>query len=308
MRTRTALLACLLGLAPAVALGQSMTFSLSLGSDDVINIAECNDGSITFTISSWTLSAQPASGTFYKVFATSSTSCHTTASIPSGTAELTSGFKDTGGSQTGPGLAAQNVASTLSRIGTPCTVGSTPNPIRLCVLVYDSAQTNVVANTQASASISLDLVRPGTPASVGTSSGEGALSVSWAEPTTGTIPTSWTATATGVATLSGQSCTDATGSSGSCTVTGSSTRGCRISGLANDGCYQVVVTGFSDSGNASAASAAAGGVPRATEDFWERYGSIPDHREKGGCGSGPASALALLALLAAAPRLLRRRP
>ncbi|MBI5068669.1 MAG: hypothetical protein HZB56_10550 [Deltaproteobacteria bacterium] len=307
MRTRVALLACLLSLAPVAALAQAMTVSLSRGSDSVINIAECNDSTLTFTVSSWTLAAQPAAGTFYKVFATSATTCHTTLALPANTVELTGGFRDTGGSLTGPGLSAQNAGSVLTSIGTSCTVGSTPNPLRLCVLVYDSTQQNVVAGAQASGSIALDLARPGTPVNVSAASGDGALNVAWAEPTSGTMPARWTADATGVTSIAGQSCQDATGSSGSCSVSGTTQRSCRIRGLANDGCYQVVVTGFSTTDNASVASAVAYGVPKAVQDFWERY-QAEGGREAGGCGAGGASLLSLLALAFVAPRLLRRRP
>lgn len=78
-----------------------------------------------------------------------------------------------------------------------------------------------------------------------------------------------------------------------------------ISGLVNDQDYSVVVYALSVGRNESAPSAAVTGTPREVDDFWEVYRRNPDAREDGGCGTGGAGPLALVAVGALA--LLRRR-
>ncbi len=316
MRTRVALLACLAALSPSLASAQTAgtvvvteSSDSSLGglSDEVINIAECN-GTVTsdsLTLQ-WSLALPPTQASaYYRIYATTS-ACPTTGSPPtSGFKEITSGYQAVT-TQTGswtPAISVRNDVITPLSL-TACSTAAT---IRFCVLAFDTnsdGTAQVQSTFTATGTIGLDVSAPGQPTSVSTSSGDGALTVGWVAGS-GTA-TSWLVTATPTAADATQVCSGG-GTPGSRECSGSSTTSCRLTGLTNDACYSVTVQGFSDVDNPSPVSAAATGVPRPVEDFWERY-QANGGREQGGCGTGSASALALLALAALAPRLKRRRP
>lgn len=313
MRTRTALLACLLSSAPALARAQaagavtiteSSTSSQGGLSDGVINIAECT-GAVTDSITlRWNL-AQPPTGAakWYRVFAGTS-ACAASGNMPSGSSslkEITSGFQ-AAPTQAGSWTTAVPIRDITSVLAAACSVAAT---ITFCVYVAetDTGTPPIQTAFTASGSIDLDTAAPGQPTSVSAASGDGALTVGWVAGS-GTA-TTWRVTAAPGAADQALGCSGG-GAPGSSDCTGSSTTSCRVTGLTNDACYSVTVQGFSEVNNPSPVSPAATGVPRPVEGFWERYAA--DGREQGGCGSGPAAALSLLALAALAPRLLRRRP
>jgi len=321
MRTRTALLACLVGLVPALATAQAagqvlITESSDTAagglSDQVINIAEC-DGTVasdSLTLQ-WTWGvATLTTANYFRVYA-STAACPTTGTAPVDSATIhelgNATFNQvpansTGGSGPNPAINVRtDLVQNLSAL--TCRAAATVN---FCVLVFDG---NVTASTiqngaGASGTIRVEVAAPGQPTSVSASSGDGALTVGWVAGS-GTA-TTWRVTATPAAADPALGCTGG-GAGGSRDCTGSSTTSCRITGLTNDACYSVTVQGFSEFNNPSPVSVAATGVPRPVEDFWERYGA-GGGREQGGCGGGPAAALSLLALAVLAPRLLRRRP
>jgi len=315
MRTRVALLACLSGLAPALALGQaagevtiteSSTSSQGGLSDRVINIAECNGtvsgDSVTLQ---WNLALPPNSlSAFYRIYATTG-SCPDSGGLPTtGFHEISSAFQGIT-TQAGNWTTPINVRTDLvAPLGISCSAAAT---VTFCVLAFDTntADAKVQSTFTAKGSIAVDTVAPGQPTSVSAASGDGALTVAWAAGS-GTA-TTWLVTATGTATDNPTLACSGGGVLVSKSCSGSTTTSCRITGLTNDACYDVTVQGFSASQNPSPVSAAAAGVPRPMEDFWERYQSAGG-RELGGCSGGAASGLALLALAALAPRLKRRRP
>jgi hypothetical protein len=88
----------------------------------------------------------------------------------------------------------------------------------------------------------------------------------------------------------------------SAVVSGSSVT---IGGLTNGVTYALIVTGFTDAYNPSDPSAVVSGSPQFVTDFWSEYKSAGG-REAGGCASGVAGPLGLLAL-AGALALVRRR-
>ena len=85
-------------------------------------------------------------------------------------------------------------------------------------------------------------------------------------------------------------------------VTGSSAT---VRGLQNDVVYALIVTGFTDAYNPGDPSNVVTASPVVVSDFWTQYKS-DGGRETGGCASGVAGPLALLAL-AGALALVRRR-
>jgi len=316
MRTRVALLACLT-LVPAVALGQaagavtiteSSTSSLGGLSDGIINIAECN-GTVTgdSVTLQWNLALAPTpTSAFYKIYATTG-SCPAQGASPPADSDsiraITSSFQAISvqaGNWTTPISVRDALAMPLKL---SCQAAAT---ITFCVTVFDTNDANakVQGTYNATGSMVVDVSAPGQPTGVVTASGDGALTVAW---TAGSgTATNWAVTATPGGADSAQGCTGG-GVAASQSCNGSSTSSCRITGLTNDACYTVTVQGFSSSNNPSPISAAATGIPRPVQDFWERY-QAQGGREQGGCSTGAASGLALLALAALAPRLKRRRP
>lgn len=323
MRTRFALLACLVSLLPALAHGQTpaagavavteyASDTTPYGKNDkVINFAECDGAVPTDTLTlSWTLAASslPA-GSYYRVYAMTG-SCPASGKAPdeSGSTvhQLTSDFV-VANSLSGT-LPAMNVHTDfLGGFATPvaCTSSVTFN---ICVLVFngnDAANSTVQNGLGASGTIAVNVAKPGTATAVSATSGDGALTVRW---TAGSpAATRWVVRAAPVVADSTLNCTG-NGGEGFAECTGSATTSCRVGGLTNNACYEVTVEGFADNNNASAVSLPSSTVvPRVVDDFWKTYkgaGGV----EPGGCSGGPASSLALLVLATAAPRLRRRRP
>jgi len=317
MRNRVALLACIFVLAPALAYAagvitvtESSNTSAGGLSDEVINIAEC-DGTVTDdTLSfAWTYGALPGSDRSARVFAQTSEACpaeNTLLSAATGLNISGTNLLDINGTQSSGILpTAVNVRTGIIEplgVQNYCTAGGT---IYFCVVVVEGSSESSLVRTayEAKGSITINVAKPAAPTGVSARSGDGALTVSWTDGSP--AASSWVVTAAPDPTPPGDA---------NCTVTATATvtqdcssSGCRVANLTNDACYSVTVQGFSAFNNPSDVSAAASGVPRPADDFWEVYkgaGGV----EEGGCGSGSASALALLVLASVAPRLRRRRP
>lgn len=316
MRTRTALLACLLGLPPTLAhaigtVTVTETSDADLGglSDEVINIAECDGTVSTDTVSlAWTYGAVPGPNTYYHLFAQTSSTCNLTETA--GKFEITPvGGDPTGGTATGSLAFSLNVFTDLIEpldlAGTCSASGAT---IYFCVVVVDGASSStVVEAANATGGIRVDTTRPARPTSVSAQVGDGALTAAWVAGTGGATVASWVARANPVDPDATHTDCSAGGQAGARECPGVGATSCRITGLTNGACYDVTVQAISVIDNPSLASDPIPGSPRPVQDFWERY-RAQGGLEEGGCGTGSATGLALLALAAVAPRLLRRRP
>lgn len=291
--------AALLCLVPTLALAQTpgqIIITESADGDAYVNLAECQGA----TADTLTLQWQVASGGVAPT------------SVPAGTAvTLTISSNDTGcpaGTSatvwqpaTAPD-ANQSASGAYPGTGTnlPVTTVLTDLGLNGCA----SAQYTLTAcasmslggtTYSAKGTILFETRPPPAPTLGGVAPGDSALIVSY---TPGTPTTSTTANDHYQA--------QATGPDGVAhlSTTTTSTGGTRIDGLSNGVAYDVVVFAYNKAGNQSAASNVMSGTPEPVADFWQTYKGAGG-REQGGCGAGPAGALApLLALLALA---LRRR-
>lgn len=286
--------AALLCLVPTLALAQTpgqVIITESADGDNYVNLAECQG----VTADTLTMQWQVGSGGVAPISVPAATPVSLSISTD-GTCPLTTAVAwkpatppDAGQSASGS-YAAGNVGTVLTALGlNGCASQST--------VLHACASMSVSGTTySATGTITLDTQLPPAPTLGGVAPGDSALIVSY---TPGTPTTSapaanhhYQAQATGpdgVAHLS---------------TTTTSTGGTRIDGLSNGVAYDVVVFAYSKAGNQSAASNVMSGTPEPVADFWQTYKGAGG-REQGGCGAGPAGALApLLALLALA---LRRR-
>jgi uncharacterized protein (TIGR03382 family) len=146
---------------------------------------------------------------------------------------------------------------------------------------------------------------PSAPVGVGVSPGDRALNVSWSPGDDTDTPEAveYEVIATvdpDLVTTSGPTDPNSSHSSGR-----TSKEDTRLEGLVNGVTYKVVVFAYSLAGNQSAASEEQRGTPQPVDDFWDSYVGAGG-REQGGCATGSAGTLALLAA-AAALAVLRRR-
>lgn len=178
---------------------------------------------------------------------------------------------------------------------------STANfPIYVCVQGSGGSS----AFGYAKETITLDTTRPGAPIGLGAGVGDGALVISWTEPTGTPVAYDYRLEVTAQ-----NSTLDPTVHQAS----GIRAERYEMGGLTNDADYDVNVWSVSEAGNESASPAAVVGTPRPVDDFWDYYGrgscdsSAPcPGREQGGCGAGGTGPLALLGL-AALLAVFRRR-
>jgi len=194
-----------------------------------------------------------------------------------------------------------NLSDVVAAAGATC-AGAANQTITVCVQLLMGDGSYV---TSSSGTLTLEREPPAPPRNVTVAPGDHALIASWDAPTTSNTEVSrYRAEA--------YACTDAAGTTCSSTVTASATTGnatsrsVRISGLTVGTTYKVFVYAVSAKGVDSTPAGPALGVPIETFDYWERYQGM-DGPEQGGCAGGPAGALSLLALAAAAA-LRRRRP
>lgn len=293
---RRAILALLLA-APPLALGQTVTITESNDTDRIVNVLECS-GSVTDTLSfTWTISNFTATGTF-DLLASDQASCPlptTTSGTTAHTVTLQAGIPAT----TGSGSSTSNlisVPSLLQQLQITCPGPATA--VHFCV-DYNAA---IPTPNAATGSLTLDLQSPPAPENVQTTPGDSALNVSWTQGT-GSADGGTTGAATGynvycdlhpAATPIGKRCAS---------VTGAGTLNTRLNGLTNGTDYDIEVTAVSQGGNESGRSAQVTGTPQTVNDFWRQYRGAGG-REAGGCASGAAGLVAVVALL---PFVLRRR-
>ncbi|HET8540568.1 MAG TPA: fibronectin type III domain-containing protein [Anaeromyxobacter sp.] len=143
--------------------------------------------------------------------------------------------------------------------------------------------------------LTLSVRRPPAPPWLTVGEGEDALNLSWGEPTaTGTQAR---ATSYRVVVSSGGTeffRDDVTA------------RELRVGGLSNGTPYDVAVYGLSAAMNESTDPMTGSGTPGPVLDFWEYYSQQLGGKEEGGCGTGGAGPLALLAISALLAGLRRR--
>jgi len=301
MGTRTALSICLLALAPFAARAQTAgqvlaTETSSSGglSDEVINTKECA-GTVPSSITlAWQADGTPTTGV-WRLKATKGACADT-----SGLVDLVGSDIATNGSASGSYGTAIPVGTIVALLSLDACnqAATTTQTIALCVKNFSG--TNEVTNgPKAVGSIVLDTRRPQPPTAVTASPGEGALDVNWTRGSAVPVDSdSYTATVQACPSVGGRPCNGATKT---CNASPGSTTNCRISGLTNGTEYEVTVVAFSAALNSSERSGFAYGTPVPVDDFWRRY---QPGQESGGCGSGGAGLLALLALV---PLALRRR-
>lgn len=310
MLRRALLLACLL--APLGAAADDVTFS----DPGPFLVSECQaDPSMTITWTVTTTSAIEANST-YRILALRSgdAGCAITTVVDGtsdsqvivkglaahvGTAGKTPAatYPGYGGTST----STLNFSDITAAAGATC-AGAANQTLTVCVQLLKGDGTYV---TSSSGTLKLEREPPAAPRNVTVAPGDHALIVSWDAPsTTNTEVSRYRAEA--------YACTDAAGTSCSSTVTASASTGnatvrsVRIAGLTVGTTYRVLVYSVSAKDVDSTPAGPALGVPIETYDFWEQYQGM-NGPEQGGCAGGPAGALSLLALAAAAG-LRRRRP
>jgi hypothetical protein len=291
-------------LAPAVALAQSQTLTIAESSnqDNAINLAECsgarNDNlTLTWTTSGFTTGT--TTGT-YEVVASDTAGCldsdPNTKSIDTIPATAANGSYPPSGKTI-------NVAAQLVAMGIKCD-STAPANLIFCARYRAAGGTTAVTST-AEGSIQLDVIAPAAPNATRADPSDSGLIVNWGSGSgsvdagVGGSPTSFK-----VYCSPGTAGTPATGSiANECgTVTGAGTTQARVGGLQNGTTYDVQVTALTIGGNESGRSNTIQGTPVQVDDFWRGYRGAGG-REQGGCGTGAAG---LVALLAAAPLALRR--
>jgi len=296
MSQRLPVLAALL-VAPSLALAQSFTVTESNDQDGVVNIAECQNAGtdgLTFSFSAPVTITLPASPTFTLVASdkvncpTDSTSAAHNYTI-SATVPATNATTSATGSFPATGTVAVNTI--LQNVQVNCEGAATA--------VYFCATLNGVTGATTTGSITLDLQRPPAPNIESVTPGDGALNVTWTAGSGGADGGTGTATSYRI-----EATDPGTGNTAKKTVTGPN--GGRIDGLANGTTYDVVVIALSSGGNESTPSTALQGTPVLVLDFWRNY-KQDSGREQGGCASGAAGLVALLALAPLALRARRRR-
>jgi hypothetical protein len=299
-------------LAPAAAAAQlqatdgQILFPIELNTptDNLINIAECQGGTIQldakilFTTGAITFSS-------YQLYAQTDVASDGNGALPATDAELfllaePCPTLPVDRLRVGPvGLTrTENIAGAfisdvdfatsvmVAQAGQTCTASST---IVLCMQALDG--TTKVGTARVRLPVVID--KPGTPTLTSVTPGEEALNVSWDAPSPGQRET-YEVTAVPV-----------DPSLASTVVSGrASAENLRVGGLVNGVAYNVSVRAFSDADNPSDPSNSLQGTPQPVDDFFETYKAFGG-RETGGCGNGGVGLLALAG--AAALLALRRR-
>lgn len=304
---RRALLLAVLA-APLAALGQA----ISIIDPSPYSKTECESTSFDVTLY-WSVPAGTTipTGATYRILVSTTNECSEATSpniVASGIAPDT----NQGGGATNQRYPAAGAASGTLTLNTFVTKASAvcSNSLSVYTCVQLMNGTTILAKTNVLQLQVLD-GPPSKPVSVAVSPGEAALNVSWSEGTGGQVPTvKYTARAYAlvpgcdpITTLPDPKvCLDAIVSEATTTA-----RSARLAGLTIGTEYGVDVTAYSGTDTASERSATVTGTPIAVFDFWENYTDMSGGTaEQGGCASGPAGLLSLLAV-AGLLRAARRR-
>jgi hypothetical protein len=336
---RRALLLATLLAAPTLGFAQSagaMTFTNTDADPKAnsINVVECRSTTATVEIS-WQPTASPtATPVTYQLFASNKDTANTTVftgltatTVPTtcpteADTNATNGttVKAVGNLLTNPGSLASvpfptaqiAQALTTTSLTDPCS-GTATTTIYLCM---QGKQNGAVFGT-ARATITLALTKPDASPQLllPVAPGNNALTPKWADSASNssyyqvqvislldpsTLPTAGAFDPAG--TFAAFDPRDPSPRHASGFVTGKETR---VSGLVNGVTYGVMVTSFTSDYNPGDPSNIATGSPEVTYDFWQTYKNAGG-RETGGCSSGLAGPVALLAV-AGALALFRRR-
>jgi len=304
MLRRTLLLVALL--APLTALGQA----ISIIDPSPYTKAECESTSFGVTLN-WSIPAGTTipTGATYRIVVSASSGCDETSSalvVASGITPDTSGTDTTGATNQRYPKAGQptntlTVNSFVSKASLTC---SNNLSVYTCVQLVEGA--TVRAKTDILQLQVLD-GPPSTPTNVTVAPGDAALNVSWLEGTGGTVPTdhylvqAFTLSCDPATTTPPTDCLDTLASQDT-----TASRSIRLPGLTIGTTYGVVVYAYSATGTPSEVSGVATGTPIVVLNYWDKYKAMGG-LEEGGCGSGSAGLLSLLAV-AGLVRVLRRRP
>jgi Synergist-CTERM protein sorting domain-containing protein len=265
-----------------------------------INAAQCADTIAAPPLNlEWSTITSSAVGDSYQLYASSAAPATSgeganlcaTEDIPGsdGTATIFAGPIAGGGAWTSNIQRGQaSGAEAKDQAGRTCTENQV---VYICAHLLDGS--NPVG--YASGKFIVQIAAPNAPTvtDVGAAS-ETRLSVSWAAPTSTPVAVDHYVA---VATAAGESPHESSS-------VDAVSRDVIISGLTQGTTYSVVVRAYSVGGNPSPDSNTMDGTPGPVDDFWETYVNAGG-RDDGGCASGSAGPLALLAV--AALVLLRRR-
>jgi len=310
MLRRTLLFAALL--APLTALGQT----ISVAPKTSYSVEECDGTASTSLTVNWgmaTGTTMPTDGT-YRILAATSDICPN--DITGTTAKVVA--SDLAPNTGTDGLLSQRYPAigdptlTLTFIKTQVGADCTANPkIWLCVQLLGGTTATTVAAKTGTVALAVEGAPP-VPVNVAISPGDSALNVTWADgASNGVTPSGYRITA-----APASNCPVPPSTTPPCTLgtvvstetTGAGTRSVRVRGLTIGTLYGVQVYSRNGSGVESAASSIATGTPIDVFDFWEVYQDMTpdDFEEPGGCVSGSAGLLSLLAV-AGLLRAVRRR-
>jgi hypothetical protein len=303
MARRLALLAVLLA-PPSLGLAQTTAFTVneSNDQDSFINIAECSNAvsdTLTFNFTVPFTTTPPANSTFTLV-ASDKSGCPTDSASGAHNTTISAQIPPTIGTSSASGVfpfsgaAAVQVNNLLNQVGIPSPACSASNTnVFFCVTLSGVTGATTTGN------IGVDLQKPPPPVLQSVSPGDGALNVSWTAGAGGIDGGTGTAASYKIV------ATDPAGNAHTSDPI-SDPKGGRITGLTNNVTYTVVVLARSQGNNQSDASNSLTGTPVDVLDFWRSY-KQDGGREQGGCATGAASLVALLALAPLALRVRRRR-
>jgi hypothetical protein len=290
MAQRLAVLACLL-IAPSLAAAQTITISESADQEipPIFNQAECTNQTVDTIALSWTLTTAQAVDLYVSNTAScpqpsnnTNSNAHTASFATNLTTTIFNGGKTAADLINLAQISCQSSGSSLFICAFPTGTNTTP---------------------VATATIQLDLSTPPAPVANNATPGDAALTVSWSQGQ-GTAGANQTGTPNSFNIYYAVSGSDLT-TAPHISVTGGSTTSGRITGLTNGTAYDVQVTALTIGSNESPRSNTVHGTPIPVDDFWRLYKS-DGGRETGGCATGGAGMLALLAVPLAL-RASRRR-
>lgn len=270
--------------------GSSMTVTETNDSDRIINIAECNNAEPDKLIFNWTYSGYTITGT-YRLTISDTSGCPSTAHNK---VYDNIGATAANGAYPSSGDPTVNVATLLQALSINCSGAATA--IYLCVDYLPSSGASTTGAV--TGSVTLDLAKPPPPVVAQPTPGDGALNISW---TAGVG--SADASTTGTSSSYDVVVTNHADPADTRTQSVSSSTSLRVGGLQNGQTYDVTVYAFSPGDNQSDASNVVSGIPVPVADFWRMYRGLGG-KEQGGCSTGAAEGVALMALV---PFALRRR-
>jgi hypothetical protein len=251
-------------------------------------VDDCTSTTTAVAIS-WTTSVTIVDGDLYRVYASTNSTCSTSA-VATGT-KIGSDFTATSATQSFTGGLTRSEFITAT--GASCTAGGAGSTLWVCV----QHVRGTVLQAAMSGSATLVLSPPPVPVAVSVAPGDGALYVSWADgAANGVAASSYEVTAVA---------SSPPNAADTHTQSFTSTTSNRVTGLTNGVTYSVTVRSVSAGSNKSASTAEVLGTPAPVSDFWDAY-TAAGGREQGGCGGGAAGLVSLLGV-ALALRGLRRK-